>query len=244
MSDGKRYFWLRLKDDFFDSRRIKKLRKLAGGDTFTIIYLKLQLVAMKHDGVLSWTGLEENVAEELALEINEEPDNVEITLRYLLSCGLAETSDNVNYFFPYAVENVGSEGSSAKRVREFRTKKALQSNADVTPVKRLCNGEKEIEKEKELEIEKDNKPPKRFTPPTLEEVKAYCTERNNAVDPQHFIDYYTANGWKVGKNAMKDWKAAVRTWESNGYGGKKKKAACTDYKPVDLGDLEGALKKL
>ena len=49
--------------------------------------------------------------------------------------------------------------------------------------------------------------------PTLDEVKAYCNERNNRVDPERFIDYYTANGWKVGKNTMKDWKAAVRTWE-------------------------------
>ena len=49
--------------------------------------------------------------------------------------------------------------------------------------------------------------------PTLEDVKAYCQERGNRVDPERFIDYYTANGWKVGKNPMKDWKAAVRTWE-------------------------------
>lgn len=53
----------------------------------------------------------------------------------------------------------------------------------------------------------------RFTPPTLEEVQAYCLERGNNVDAVRFIDYYTANGWKVGKNSMKDWKAAVRTWE-------------------------------
>ena len=53
----------------------------------------------------------------------------------------------------------------------------------------------------------------RFQPPTVEEVSAYCEERNNTVDAQRFVDYYTANGWKVGKNAMKDWKAAVRTWE-------------------------------
>lgn len=58
---------------------------------------------------------------------------------------------------------------------------------------------------------------KRFTPPTLEEVQDYCNERKNNVDAQRFIDYYSANGWKVGKNKMKDWKAAVRTWENNGY---------------------------
>ena len=53
----------------------------------------------------------------------------------------------------------------------------------------------------------------RFTPPTLEEVTAYCFERGNNVDPQRFIDYYTSNGWMVGRNKMKDWKAAVRNWE-------------------------------
>ena len=54
---------------------------------------------------------------------------------------------------------------------------------------------------------------KRFRPPTVEEVEAYCFERNNKVDAERFVDYYTANGWKVGKNPMKDWKAAVRNWE-------------------------------
>lgn len=61
---------------------------------------------------------------------------------------------------------------------------------------------------------KADKPPSRhrFTPPTVEEVRAYCTEKGYTVDPQRFVDYYTSNGWRVGKNPMKDWKAAVRTW--------------------------------
>ena len=54
----------------------------------------------------------------------------------------------------------------------------------------------------------------RFTPPTLEEVAAYCRERGNHIDPQHFVNYYSANGWMVGKNKMKDWRAAVRNWET------------------------------
>ena len=57
---------------------------------------------------------------------------------------------------------------------------------------------------------------KRFVPPTVEEVAAYCRERGNHVDAQRWFDYYTANGWKVGRNAMKDWKACVRTWERTG----------------------------
>ena len=62
---------------------------------------------------------------------------------------------------------------------------------------------------------------KRFVPPTLEEVKAYCQERNNGVDAERFVDYYTSNGWLVGKNKMKDWKAAVRTWERKGNNGQQ-----------------------
>ena len=65
----------------------------------------------------------------------------------------------------------------------------------------------------------------RFVKPSLEEIKAYCTERNNNVDAEHFYDYYEANGWKVGKNSMKDWKASVRTWERNGYDSKPKAQA-------------------
>lgn len=68
----------------------------------------------------------------------------------------------------------------------------------------------------------NSKPTKRFTPPTVEEVKAYCTERHNSVDPQTFVDFYSAKGWMVGKNKMKDWKACVRTWERNCSGSKPK----------------------
>lgn len=83
---------------------------------------------------------------------------------------------------------------------------------------------------------------KRFKPPTVDEVKAYCIERQNNVDAARFIDYYTANGWKVGKNTMKDWKAAVRTWERNGYSANGKVGAngvrLADHKPDDDG-LDG-----
>ncbi len=85
----------------------------------------------------------------------------------------------------------------------------------------IFNTNKNIEKKN---IEKEYKdiydvPQKktRFVPPTLEEVQEYCWERQNNVDPQKFIDHYSSNGWKVGRNPMKDWKAAVRTWERSAY---------------------------
>lgn len=154
MAEEKRYYWLKLYNDFFTSKRIKKLRKMAGGDTYTIIYLKLQLAALKTEGILTYTGLEGNFAAEIALDIDENENDVAMTLSYLLSVGLAETSDNVNFFFPYCELNTGSEGSSAQRVRSFRERekaKALQCNASVTEVKQNCYGEIEIEKEIEID---------------------------------------------------------------------------------------------
>ena len=142
-----------MKDDFFTSKRIKKLRKMAGGDTYTIIYLKMQLLSLKTDGVLTYTGLEDDFASELALDLDEETEDVKVVLMYLLSCGLIETSDNVNFFLPYVAENTGKETAGAQRVRDHRARKALQCNAAETPVKRLGNVEKEIDKELELEKE-------------------------------------------------------------------------------------------
>lgn len=66
---------------------------------------------------------------------------------------------------------------------------------------------------KEEYIRKNNSYMGRFTPPTLQEVQVYCMSRHNNVDPEKFIDFYSAKGWMIGKNKMKDWKAAVRTWE-------------------------------
>jgi hypothetical protein len=79
---------------------------------------------------------------------------------------------------------------------------------------------------------------KRFVPPTLDEVKAYCLERKNNVDAERFIDYYSSNGWLVGKNKMKDWKAAVRTWEKNGYNQKSASGiAVKENAPDDLAGI-------
>lgn len=212
----KRYYWLRFKDDFFDSKRIKKLRKMAGGDTYVIIYLKMQLKALRTDGVLEYTGIEPDFVDELALDLDEAPDDVRMTLAYLMTYGLCECSDNIHYFLPYVIENTGSETASTQRVRDYRERqKALQCNADVTQVKRICNAEKEIEKEK---IDK-SKSIRTFVPPTLEEVKAYASENHLNVDADKFYRYFTTPNdkgetWVDSKgNKVKNWKQKMLTWD-------------------------------
>lgn len=75
-------------------------------------------------------------------------------------------------------------------------------------------GESKVNKSK---VKENKNKINRFIPPTLKEVEEYCLERQNGIDPQRFIDFYEARGWMIGKNKMKDWKAAVRTWERSEY---------------------------
>lgn len=226
MSEPKRYFWLKLHKDFFQRKEIKRLRKIAGGDTYTIIYLKMLLRSIMSDGKLYFDGLEDDFASELALDLDEKEENVQITVAYLIKSGLLEMCSDDEYYLPDAKDNTGTETAVASRVRKHREKqKALQCNTDVTQVKHLCNGEIEKEIEKELEIEKEihssakstTTKRKRFEKPSISDIKQYCVERNNNVNAEQFYDHYESNDWKVGKNSMKDWKAAVRTWERSEY---------------------------
>ena len=84
---------------------------------------------------------------------------------------------------------------------------ADEFNCSRNPESRIQNPESGIRNPEE------SKRATRFTPPTAEDVAAYCAERRNRVDPERFVDFYAAKGWKIGKESMKDWKAAVRTWE-------------------------------
>jgi len=119
---AKRYYWLRLRDDFFTSLRIKKLRLLPRGDSYLIIYFKMQLKAIHAGGVLNYPGAEEAFCENLALDIDEAPADVQETLSFLQKCELALPLQDGGIFLPYAVANTGSESTGAERTRECRKK--------------------------------------------------------------------------------------------------------------------------
>lgn len=154
MAEPKRYFWLKLHKDFFQRKEIKRLRKIAGGDTYTIIYLKMLLRSIMSEGKLYFDGLEENFCSELALDLDESEENVQITVTYLLNSGLLEMRSEDEYYLPDTKNSTGCETAVAARVRRHRDKKkALQCNTNVTQVKHFCNGEKEIEKELYKELE-------------------------------------------------------------------------------------------
>jgi predicted phage replisome organizer len=146
---NKRYYWLKLKEDFFQQKYMKKLRKIAGGEIFTIIYLKMLLLSIHNNGYISFDHLENTFPEELALSIDEAAENIAITLRFLMDHGLVEYSDNLDeYFLTATKECLGSETQGAARQRRYRDKsKALQSDDTVTHLSH--GGDKNVTAEKE-----------------------------------------------------------------------------------------------
>lgn len=152
---AKRYYWLKLPDDFFQQKPIKKLRKIAGGDTYTVIYLKMLLISLKNDGKLYFDGVEDNFCEELALELDEEEENIKVTVQFLMAQDLLKLIDESEYELTECSRMVGSESASAERMRRLRDKKTSQCDIGVTRPLHLGDVEKEIEIEKDKE--KDNK---------------------------------------------------------------------------------------
>ena len=157
---AKKYYWLKLKDNFFNQKEVKKLRRIAGGDTYTIIYLKMQLLSIKKDGIIEFEGTEKDLAEQLSYEIDENLDNIQVTLSFLKANNLIEEISENNFLLTKVPDCIGKEGASAERVRRHRERKALLEKEKEQKMLQ-CNGEVTnsndvvIESNTEIEIEKE-----------------------------------------------------------------------------------------
>lgn len=150
MSDNKKYYWLKLKEDFFDDKQIKYLRKLPDGDKLVIAYLKMQLKSLRTEGLLKYDKILPSSEEELAMILDEDENIVKFLISALLQVKAIEKLDDGSFYMIAMQELIGKEGRSAERVRNFRERqkqKLLQSNTNVTN----CNTEIELELEKEID---------------------------------------------------------------------------------------------
>ncbi len=107
----------------------------------------------------------------------------------------------------------GSLGGQTKPSERYQTLPNATERYQTPPKEKEKEKAKEKEKTKEKENGDSADKPRRFTKPTVEDIRDYCRERRKAIDPQRFYDFYEAKGWRVGNQPMKDWQAAVRTWE-------------------------------
>lgn len=234
MSDNKKYYYLRLKDNFFDSDELKILESMKDGYLYSNILLKLYLRSLKNDGKLVVNERIPYNAEMLASVTGHQVGTIKQALSMFKELGLIEVLEN-GAIYMLDIQNFIGKGSTEadrqrlydRRISEERKQNKLTQSRNLKEICKKSTPEIEKELDKEIDKEIDNKcastkqKRKRFVKPTISDIEQYCSEKNISINAQQFIDYYESNGWKVGRNSMKDWQATVRRWASNNYGKKK-----------------------
>ena len=220
---NKRYYWLQLKEDFFKSKEMKLMRKLPGGEEITIIYLKIMLVSLGDEGKIYFEGLAEDLAEELSLLIDEDPEAIRMALMFLTKKKLLTTSDNYQFNLEQVPEMIGSETASTRRSRKYREgQKALQCNTDAT--KRNGDIEKDIEKDIEIDNNRFSVSPSLAN--NLKQSGIRLTEKQH----QQLLDYIGLDGMtfemlnraidltsETYQPSFKYLKAILENWKKEGF---------------------------
>ena len=214
---SKRYYWLKLKEDYFQSPKIKKLRSVAGGDTYALIYLEMQCYSIKNQGIITFEGLCDNLSQELALILNENERDVAFLLAYLEKYKLIECIEDNKYLLPEAANAMGSETANAQRTRKSREKKkqqqlednhkVLQCNTSVTNCNnQVTNGNTDID------IELDNK--NKDINIDIEKIREYINKNSlDYVNADEFFSYYQQRDWRTNAGVkITNWQALLQNW--------------------------------
>ena len=195
--------WIKIATDIFDDEKILLIEAMPDADAMIVIWFKLLTLAGKQNnsGVFLINDTIQYTDEMLATIFRRPLNTVRLALDTFYKFPKWEKHQNID-----GMEKIREQ--TRLRVAKHREKqKLIESNVTVTQ----CNA---TDKDKDKDKDKNKKSnSRRFAPPTLAEVQEYIREKNYSIDAERFIDYYEANGWKVGKNPMKDWKATVRNWE-------------------------------
>lgn len=228
MSESKKYWYIQLNVNFFEDERIDWLCEQKNGYAYVVLYLKLCLKTANNNGILTrQIGdmiIPYNV-DKIAEITHINVDIVRVALELYKKIGLVyEADENCNFMrIPDVPGMVGYTTQAALEKAKQRERKKQRESGQL-PDKCPDNVQDNVQQElrvksielidNSLEIEKEDKR-KRFTPPSVDEVREYCNEINATISPDAFVDYYAAQGWAYGKSGkqMKDWKAAVRNWQ-------------------------------
>ena len=226
--------WVKITTDMFDNRKIKHLRRLPDGNNIVLIWVMLLTMAGRCNagGMIFLTENIPYTPKMLADELDFEESTVVLALNALEQFEMI-IRDGAFFCVAGWEEYQNIEGlekirlqNRLRKQKQRERQKLLAGDSHVTVTDGHAT-EEEIEEDSDIRNknnymgvpaeapERKRYARKPFIPPTVEEVGAYCTERGNNVDPQAFIDFYESKGWMIGKNKMKDWKAAVRTWEQS-----------------------------
>ena len=198
---------MKLKRDFFKRHDIRIIEAMPNGKDYILFYLKLLCESIDHDGSLRFSEKIPYSETMLATLTDTNVDIVRSAIKVFSELGMMEVLDDGTYFMAEVERLVGSETDWAVKKRLYR-----ESHPAIEDKTRTKKDNVRQEKEKEIEKDKDIKRG-HFVPPTPTEVRKYCDESGHHIDADAFVDFYASKNWMVGKNKMKDWKAAVRNWE-------------------------------
>ena len=216
MSDGK-YYWLKLKRDFFKRHDIHIINGMENGREIVLFYIKLMVESVDHEGTLRFSKDKPYTNGTLAGVTDTPQDIVETAMNTLIDFGLVEIAEDKTIILPKVIEMIdsASDTDNARRQRRFREAQKEQALRNVTDSVTKCNegvtecvtkDNESIEiRDKRLEYRDksivigEKSPTKQFKVPSVEEISAYCQERNNSVDAQRFFDYYESKGWYVAR---------------------------------------------
>ena len=208
--------WIKLDKDIFHNRKIRQIEKMPDGDALIVIWLKILTLAgdVNDNGLVYFTRDIPYTEELLATEFDRPLSTVKLALQVFQQFGMIEVVNDLimvsnweEYQNTEGLEKIRSQTNA--RVKAYRERKKIECNATCNATVTLSNATEE-----DIDKNKNKKKSNKFTPPTLEEVKAYCQERRNKVDPEWFIDYYASQKWqKANGRPVSDWKACVRQWE-------------------------------
>lgn len=253
MTDNKRFYWLKLRRDFFKRHDIKILESMPEGKEYVLFYIKLLAESVDHGGELRFNETIPYTADMLAAVTDTDTEVVDKALDNLKTLGLLVVADDGTMSLPYAVKLIDScaDNDNARRQARYRerhradngnsntistpnnTDSNTESNGTVTQSVTNSNEILDIEidtrdidiKRESIEREKngDRSPRTRFIKPSPDDILSYFTDyaykKGITIDPvvesERFYNYYESNGWRVGRNPMRDYKAACRNWLLN-----------------------------
>lgn len=219
--ENKKYYYMKLKENFFESESMLLLESVPNGTLYSNILLKMYLKSLKSEGRLMFNEVIPYSPDMIASITRHPVGVVKEALKYFKQLDLIEILDNGTIYMNDIELFIGLSSTEGERKKLARMKLKEQGliggqMSDKCPSILSLNSNSlnsisiESNNIKNKEKKKDNK----FIKPTIEEIQIYCEERNNNVDATTFYDFYESKGWKVGTTPMKDWKACVRTWEN------------------------------
>lgn len=224
--------WIKICTDIFDDEKILLIESMPEADSIIVIWFKLLCMSGKQNngGVFMLNDKLAYTDEMLATIFRKPLNTVRLALQTFEQFEMIAVIDNIitipNWEKHQSLDKMEKlKAQNRDRVAKHREKqKLLASNKACNVTVMECNAT-DIEEDKDIDIDKEKDKKKkpatrkktatRFSPPTLEEIQAYCNERKNNVNAKKFYDYFTASGWYDSKgNKVKSWKQKVITWES------------------------------